>query len=198
MIQGGSQAVNVSPLIGLSQAPELLRRRIAYGTKTGGILGFIRLKFSGGSEVDEGKVAIRLQDNVGRFHIPVNNRGSLGMQIGQNIQKLFCPFNHIVLRKTSLLLQKYPKRVPLHIVHNNEEHILFLNHVYNGGKVRMAEALQKIRFHNQALLHRFKVHYTGLSHLFYRPGFVGLLIYGHINRTHSAMTDFTQYFIFSV
>ena len=88
MIHGGSQTVDIRSGIRLSVSAVLLRRRISLRSQAGGIRHALLLELPGGSEIDQHHLPVRLQHNIGRLHIPVNNGRLSGMKIAQHIAHL--------------------------------------------------------------------------------------------------------------
>ena len=122
----------------------LLRCCIALGSQTGGICHTGFLELSGCTEVNEHDLAIRPQHNIGRFHIPVDNRWFSGMQVGKHITKLFCPLNDIRLILCPVLTKHFFQGTPFYVVHNNEETSVSIDYVNNTWQIWIIQFFQQI------------------------------------------------------
>ena len=103
MMQCSSQTIDITPGTGLTVPSILLRRRIAGRAKAGGIIGTVRFKYSGRAKINQGNLPVRLQHDIGRFQIPVNDGGVSGMKIMQYLAELNSPGYHIFHGEGKLL-----------------------------------------------------------------------------------------------
>ena len=62
----------------------------------------------------------------------------------------------------------------------------------------MVQLFQQIRLRDQPLLDHLKILNAVFPYFLDGPLFVGPLIHGQIDNTHASLTDFIQYFVFSV
>ena len=89
MIHSSAQTVDVRSGVGLTVTAVLLGSGVSLGTQTGGILNAGGFKLSGGTEVDQAYVAVRLEHDVGRFHVTIYDGGLSGVEVTENIAQLF-------------------------------------------------------------------------------------------------------------
>ena len=198
MIKRSAQTVYVCAGICLPLSAVLFRRRITLRSQTGGIRHTGFLKFPGCSEINEHNLPIRLQHNIRGLHISVDNRLYSGMQVSQHITKLFCPFNNVFLILSSVFLNHTFQMAPFNIVHNNQKGSVPVNDINNTGEVWVMQLFQQVCLYRQPLLNHIKVFHPILTNLFNGPLLICPFIHGQINDTHAALTDFIQYFVFSI
>ena len=110
------QAVYVCSGICLGR-PELLWGCVALGTDTGSIAAGFLLVRPGNAEVDQLQHPVRLEHDIGRLHIPVDDgMGRLPVQVVQHITKVQKPLHAPGFLHSGLPVQKRLERDALHIV----------------------------------------------------------------------------------
>ena len=135
MIKSCSQAINVGSGVGLSMTSILLRRCISLGSQTCSIRYTVFFKFPGRTKVDKHNLSIRFQHDIGRLHIPVDNRRLSGMKVRKHIAELFCPFDHIFLALGSIFFHNAFQMTSFYVVHDNKKGSVSIDHIDDAGQV---------------------------------------------------------------
>ena len=203
MVQGCAQIIDICSCICIIDTTslgitELFRCRIASRTKCGCICIVLYLVLFCCTEVDQLYAALRLDHDIRRFHIPVDNRWIHVVQVIQCTCKLQAPLYHQLLWLCAFLLQSILNRITLDIIHNNVDRSILIDDIYDSRQHRMIYVLQNIRFSFQSLKQRLCGFLSIILDLLDRPLLVQTLITGKVHDGHTTSTNFCQNFIFSV
>ena len=203
MVQGCTQIINIgSGIRVIDSAPfriaKLLRRCISSRTKCSCIRVVLDLVFLRCTEINQFHAALRLDHNIRRFHIPVDNRWIHVMQIIQGTCKLQSPFYNQFLRLCAFFFQTVLNRIAFDVIHYNVDCSVLIDDIYDSWQYRMIYILQDIRFSFQSLEQSLRRFFSIIFNLFDCPLFIQTFITGKIYDRHTTAADFRQYFIFSV
>ncbi|OQA94191.1 MAG: hypothetical protein BWY25_02898 [Chloroflexi bacterium ADurb.Bin222] len=141
-------------------------------------------------KVHQHRPPVGADDDVLRLDVPVDD--PLAVAIGQRVQQLSSPAQHLRLRQRTLPLDPVGQALPLHEVHHQVGVAVLLEKVANPYQVRMVQAGQDLRLLLE-LLAQLGQDMGGQprlgGHLFERHGHVESRIPGAVDGAHSALAQ---------
>jgi hypothetical protein len=147
VVEGGPQAVEVGAGVGVARRVVLLRRGVLRrphppqrrpGARVPGVPEFHQ------SEVHQHGLPVRADDDVLRLNVPVDD--PLAVAIGQRVQQLAGPLQHLILRQRPSGGDEVRQTLPLDQVHHQIGVAAFLKEVGHPHQVGVVQAGQGERF----------------------------------------------------